>query len=120
MRHGHGLLLEGGEGLLGLPFGQEADGGVQHDDDQDGDGLDVLPERKGDGRGGEQQEDDQVLELRAEDHERRATAELCEPVRPEFCEPSGYLGLGQSACGIAPEFLRGLADGERVPGYLLE
>ena len=112
----HGLLLEGGEGLLGLPLGQEADGGVQHDDDQDGDRLDVLPEREGDDRGREQQEDDQVLELRTEDRERRATAELGEAIRPELREPSGSLGLGQSACGIAPESLRSLGDGERVPG----
>ena len=115
----HGLLLEGGEGLLGLPLGQEADGGVQHDDDQDGDRLDVLPEREGDGRGGEQEEDDQVLELCAEDRQRRATVELCEAVQPELFESSGRLGLGQSACGIAPESHRGCGDGERVPGDVL-
>ena len=86
---GDGLLLEGGEGLLGLPLGQEADGGVQHDDDQDRDRLDVLPDREGDGRGGEQQEDDQVLELGGEDRQRRAAAELGEAVRPELPEPSG-------------------------------
>ena len=43
----HRLLLQGGQGLLGLPLGQEADGGVQDDDDQDGDRLDRLAQREG-------------------------------------------------------------------------
>ena len=68
---GDGLLLEGGEGLLGLPLGQEADERVQDDDDQDGDRLDVLAQREGHRGRRDQQDHDEALELVDEDREGR-------------------------------------------------
>ena len=44
----HRLFLQSGQRLLGLPFGEEADAGVEDDDDQDGDRLDVLAQGEGD------------------------------------------------------------------------
>ena len=61
--HRRDLLPEGGERLLRLPLGQEADGRVQDDDDQDGDRLDALAQGEGHRGRRQQQDHDEALEL---------------------------------------------------------
>ena len=65
-----GLLAKPVEGRGGLPFRDEADGGVEEDHDEDGPGLDAFPERQGDAAGGDEQHHHQALELMQEDLQR--------------------------------------------------
>ena len=68
---GRGQLLERRDGLLGLEFLVEADDRVEDDDGEDGDAVHHFTEEAGDDTGGDENPDDEALEL-AEEHLQRA------------------------------------------------
>jgi hypothetical protein len=60
--------------LLGARLREEADGRVEHEDDQDREALDGLAEHERDRRGGDQEQHDQAGELGAQDRPCRPSA----------------------------------------------
>jgi hypothetical protein len=68
---GRGQLLEGRDGFLRLEFLVEANDRVEDDNGQDGDAVQHFTEEAGDDTGGDENPDDEALEL-AEEHLERA------------------------------------------------
>ena len=79
-----GHLFEGGDGLLGIELLIESNGGVEHHDGKDGDGIQSLAEQCGDHASPDQQPNDETFEL-AEKHPQRSDAraflQLIRPIR---------------------------------------
>ena len=71
LRRGH--LLERRDGFLRVELLIEADDGVEDDDGEDGDGVHHFAQHAGDDAGGDENPDDEALEL-AEENPQRADA----------------------------------------------
>ena len=67
--HWHGLLAQRVQRRLRLPLGDETDHRVQDNDGQNGNCLDVFPEREGNPAGRQQQHHDEAAELVDEDRQ---------------------------------------------------
>ena len=85
--------LERLHGALGAIFLDEADHGIEDDDGDDGEGVDSLAEQPGDHGSGQQDDDQEVLELTQEDAEGRAPPCLGQEVGTALGEAtSSFLG----------------------------
>jgi len=67
---GRGHLLESRDGLLGVELLVEADDRVEDDNREDGDGIDRFAQQAGDYSRGDEDPDDEALELPEEDRQR--------------------------------------------------
>ena len=92
--------------LLGAERLDHADGRVEHDDDDDGDGVDGLAHEAGDDGGRDEQQDHDVLDLLDHQLEKPSTAVLGQHVRPVLGEPAGGLGPVQPGVRVDPDPLR--------------
>ena len=115
MRDRHGLVTETHQCLLRLPFRQEADGGVQDDDDQDGNGLDMFPEDQRHSAGCHQQPDNEASELVNEDRQRGSTLNIRERIRTVLGVASRHLRCAETARDVRPESPSDVGNRERVP-----
>ena len=114
-RLGGGHLLQGRERLLGLGFLHHADDGVQDDDEDDRSRVHPLAEHEGDDRGRDQDDDEEVLELRREEGEEPRARLLHQLVRTDLREAARRLGGRDAPSGVAREGRAGLARRETVP-----
>ena len=84
---GRGQLLERRDGLLGLEFLVEADDRVEDDNGEDGDAVHHFTEEAGDDTGGDENPDDEALELAEENLERADGFAFLQFVRAVDREP---------------------------------
>jgi hypothetical protein len=112
---GRGHAVQRLDGALGAELLRERQ---QHGEEQDGgDGhrLDFVAEDRGDGRGGDEDEDEDVLELLEQDPPRRDAAGGLQLVGAVRRQPPRRLGAGQSG-GRRLLLREGRGLGERVRG----
>ena len=86
---GGGHLLQGLHGLLGAVLLDDADDGVQDDDDEDGDGVGQLAHEARDDGGGDQDQDHEIPELIDNHRQQRPLALLYQFVATVFRESLG-------------------------------
>jgi hypothetical protein len=113
----HGLLAQRIQRRLCLPFGEEADDGVQDDDDQDGHRFDAFSQRQGHAAGRKKQQHDEAAELVQEDRKAGARLDRRQSVGTVLRVPPRRLGPGQAVRRAGSKALRRLFDRECVPGY---
>ena len=117
LRHRRDLHPEGGEGLLRLPLGHEADERVQDDHGDDGGRFDVLVQSEGHRGRGHQKDHDEALELVAEDRKQRPRRLLGQRVGTMPLEAAGRLGVAQAALRLGVDAPAHLGSRQRVPRF---
>jgi hypothetical protein len=110
-----GLLPERRQGLLGSPFGGEADDGVEDDDGQDGEGLDPVAEGERNECGRHQEQDDEAPKLGQEDDQGRSALGRFEGVGADRGEAGLGVLVGQAVVQVGAELLGGLVGRLGVP-----
>jgi hypothetical protein len=106
----HRLFLQRGQRLSRLPFGEEADAGIENDDNQDCDGLKVFAHCKGDRRGHGQQGHNEALELGHKNSKYRALMRLGQSIQAKLREPPARLALRHTLRDIGPLLLKRLGE----------
>ena len=77
---GRGHLFERRDGLLRVELLVEPDNGVEDDDGEDGDGVHPFAQQAGDDTGGDENPDDQALELAEKNLEQADAFAFLQPV----------------------------------------
>ena len=103
LRVGRGHLLQGRERLLGLRFLDHADDRVEHDDDHDGDRVDVFAQQQRDERGDHQDDDEVVVELVPQQRQEAGAGALGQLVGTLRGEPPSRFRLGEAVFEVRLE-----------------
>jgi hypothetical protein len=114
-RAGHGTTAQSGERPTGAPLRPEADDRVEDEGGQDRDRLDAFAQAPGDGRGDQQQQDDQAPELIEQEPPEWLLRMLADSVRTDPGESAARLEAGETGLGVGVEELDDLSDVQGVP-----
>ncbi len=114
--HRAGKLFQCGQGLLGAVFLDEPQHGVDDDDGDDGQGVDPFLQEAGDDRRGDEDPDDEVLELAEEDGPRADAFFLLELVGAVFLQAAGGFVFAQPLVRVGLQGQDGLFHGGVIKG----
>ena len=120
-RRGRGHPAQRLDGALGAVFLHKAQEHRKQHDDGDGDGFDAVPEKGGERRRDEQDDDQHILELLEENRPRRDAMGGLQFVRTVFRKPTSCLGSGQPGGGgleAGAHFARRIECGQ--PGLMTQ
>jgi len=99
------------------PLGGEADGGVEDEGGEDGDGLRALAEDPRDAGAREEQEHDEAPELGEGDAPEGRLRVIADAIGPDAQEPLARLGGGEPGLEVRAEMGGDRRAVERVPGF---